>query len=61
MPSQVSATLTFNGTVGTTYYYNTSTFNPGDVQQIALQATSASSLATGRYSYSVQIVDHGTA
>ena len=59
VPSQVSATLTFNGTVGTTYYYNTSTFNPGDVQQIALQATSASSLATGRYSYSMQIVDHG--
>ncbi len=61
VPSQVSATLTFHGTVGTTYYYNTSTLNPGDVQQIALQATSASSLATGRYSYSVQIVDHGTA
>ncbi len=61
VPSQVSATLTFNGTVGTTYYYNTSTLNPGDVQQIALQATSASSLSTGRYSYSVQIVDHGTA
>ena len=60
VPSQVSATLTFNGTVGTTYYYNTSTLNPGDVQQIALQATSASSLATGRYSYSMQIVDHGT-
>ena len=39
VPSQVSATLTFNGSVGTTYYYNTSTLNPGDVQQIALQAT----------------------
>ncbi len=61
VPSQVSATLTFNGTVGTTYYYNTSTLVPGDVQQIALQATTASSLATGRYAYSVQIVDHGTA
>ncbi len=60
VPSQVSATLTFNSTVGTTYYYNTSTLNPGDVQQIALQATGASTLATGRYSYSVQIVDHGT-
>jgi YD repeat-containing protein len=59
VPTKVSATLTFNGTVGTTYYYNTSTLNPGDVQQIALQATSASNLSTGRYSYSVQIVDHG--
>ena len=58
VPSQVSATLTFNGTVGTTYYYNTSTLNPGDVQQIALQPTSAPS--TGRYAYSVQVVDHGT-
>ena len=34
--------------------------NPGDVQQIALQATGASSLATGRYAYSMQIVDYGT-
>jgi len=59
VPSQVSATLTFNGTAGTTYYYNTSTLTPGDVQQIALQANAAS-LATGRYSYSVQVVDHGT-
>ncbi len=50
--------MTFNGSVGTTYYYSTSTLNPGDVQQIALQYPTA--LATGRYSYSVQIVDHGT-
>ena len=28
VPSQVSATLTFNGTVGTTYYYNTSDAQP---------------------------------
>ena len=41
---------------GTTWYYNTSTFIPGDVQQIALQAN-ATSLSTGRYGYSVQIVD----
>ena len=41
---------------GTTWYYNTSTFIPGDVQQIALQAN-ATSLSTGRYSYSVQVVD----
>ena len=58
VPSQVSATLTFNSSVGTTYYYNTSGLNPGDVQQIALQYPTA--LATGRYSYSVQIVDLGS-
>ena len=58
VPSQVSATLTFDGSGGTTYYYNTSTLNPGDIQQIALQPTSA--VSTGRYAYSVQVVDHGT-
>ena len=41
VPSQVSAQLTFDGTALTTYYYSTSTLNPGDVQQIALQATNA--------------------
>jgi RHS repeat-associated protein len=56
VPSAVAATLTFNGTAGTTYYYNTSQLTPGDVQQVALQAN-ASSLGTGRYSYSVQLVD----
>ena len=60
VPSQVSAQLTFNGTALTTYYYSTSTLNPGDVQQIALQATNATSLATGRYAYTATIVDHGT-
>ncbi len=56
VPSKVNATLTFDGTAGTTWYYNTSSFIPGDVQQIALQAD-ATSLSTGRYSYSVQVVD----
>ena len=65
MPSQVSAQLTFNGgTPLTTYYYNTSTgastLNPGDVQQINLQATNATSLSTGRYTYSAQVVDIGS-
>jgi len=54
--SAVNATLTFNSVAGTTWYYNTSQFIPGDVQQIALQAN-ATSLSTGRYSYSAQIVD----
>ena len=48
VPTAVNATLTFNSMVGTTWYYNTSQFTPGDVQQIALQAN-ATSLSTGRY------------
>ena len=56
VPSAVNATLTFNSAAGTTWYYNTSAFIAGDIQQIALQAN-ATSLSTGRYSYSVQVVD----
>ena len=37
VPTAVNATLTFNSVAGTTWYYNTSGFIPGDVQQIALQ------------------------
>ena len=48
VPSAVNATLTFNSVAGTTWYYNTSQFTPGDIQQIALQAN-ATSLSTGRY------------
>ena len=48
--------MTFNGTAGSTYYYNTSGFNPGDVQRIALQAD-ATGLSTGRYGYSIAIGD----
>ncbi len=56
VPSQVSAQLTFNGTTGTKSYYDTSSLSLGDVQQIAPQAD-ASSLATGRYAYSLAIGD----
>ncbi len=55
-PSQVEARLTFNGTPGTAYYYDTSALRPGDIQQIALQVD-ASTLNTGRYSYTVNIYD----
>ena len=55
-PSQVEAQLTFNGTAGTAWYYNTSALQPGDIQQIALQAN-ATSLNTGRYPYTVNIYD----
>jgi RHS repeat-associated protein len=61
VPTKVSGQLTFNGgTPLTAYYYDTSKFNPGDVQQIALEATNATALATNRYSYSAQVVDIGT-
>ncbi len=56
VPSTVTATLTLNGTAGTPVVYDTSTANAGDVIQIALQAN-ATSLATGRYSYSVAVDD----
>ena len=56
MPTKVDATLTFNSVAGTKWVYNTSPFIAGDVQQIALQAN-ATSLSSGRYSYSVQVVD----
>ena len=56
VPTAANATLTFNSSTGTTWYYNTSDWIPGDIQQIALQAN-ATALSTGRYSYSVQTVD----
>src|SRR5262249_55665698 len=52
-PSKVSAKLTFNGTALTTYYYNPSSLTPGDVMQIGLQATNATSLDTGSYPYTM--------
>jgi RHS repeat-associated protein len=55
-PSQVEAKLTFNGSAGTAWYYDTSALRPGDIQQIALQAN-ATGLSTGRYAYTVNIYD----
>src|SRR5207249_10529273 len=59
IPTKVDATLTFNSVVGTKWVYDTSQFIAGDFQQIGLQAD-ATSLSTGRYSYSVQVVDERT-
>jgi RHS repeat-associated protein len=56
VPTKVSAQLTFNSGGGTTYYYDTSNFIPGDIQQIALQAN-ATGLSTGRYNYTGTIAD----
>jgi YD repeat-containing protein len=60
VPSKVSGQLTFNSSALTTYYYDTSLLNPGDVQQIALEATNATTFTTNRYAYSAQVVDIGT-
>ena len=56
LPSQVQAQLSFDSSGGSTYTYNTSSFNPGDIQAIALQAN-ASTLSTGRYGYTVTVAD----
>jgi RHS repeat-associated protein len=59
IPTKVSAQLTFNSISGSTYYYDTSQFIPGDVQQIGLQAD-ATALSTGRYGYTVTVADYRT-
>jgi YD repeat-containing protein len=56
-PTKVSAQLTFDGTAGTAYYYDTSKFTPGDIEAIGLQAD-ATGKSTGRFNYSVQVVDY---
>ncbi len=64
-PSQVSGQITVATTSGTTvytgstWYYNTSQFMPGDIQQIALQANMTGQ-ATGRYNYTATVVDYRT-
>ena len=56
VPSQVSAQLTFDGTAGSTYYYNSSALQPGDIMQIGLQANAAT-LDTGSYPYTMTIAE----
>ena len=55
-PSQVSAQLTFDGTAGSTYYYDTSDLQPGDIMQIGQQAN-ATGLDTGVYPYTMTIAE----
>lgn len=57
VPTKVSASLTFNGSAGSTYFYDTSQFNAGAIEQIALQ-TDATALSTGRYSDTVTVADY---
>ena len=54
-PSEVSAQLTFNGSSGSTYYYNTSTLTPAISSRSPSRPPSAP--ATGRYAYSLAIGD----
>jgi RHS repeat-associated protein len=56
----LTARLTFNGTAGAAAGVGTNIFFPGDTMQIAEQANAAT-LATGRYSYTFQIVDANAA
>ena len=54
VPDEIKAQLTFNGTAATNYSYNTTGLQAGQALRFALQAD-ASSLATGRYAYSVTL------
>jgi RHS repeat-associated protein len=56
VPDRTSVRLTFDGSNGTTYFYDTADFIPGDVARFAVQAN-ATAKATGRYDYSVRVVD----
>src|SRR5262249_13334446 len=53
-PPTVKARLTLNGNAGSFFYYDTSSLNPGDIMQIALQGD-ATGLSTGRYSYQIDV------
>jgi RHS repeat-associated protein len=59
VPTKTSASLTFNGTAGTTYFYDTAKLIAGDIAQFALQAD-ATALSTGRYDYTVTVSDYRT-
>ena len=60
VPSQVSAQLTFDGTASRRITTARARSTPATSSRSRLQATNASSLATGRYAYTMTIVDHGT-
>ena len=54
VPSAISAQLTFNGTAGTSYGYNTYGLSPGRSLRFALQANT-SALSTGRYNWQMDV------
>jgi YD repeat-containing protein len=55
-PTWSSVQLQFNATTGSTYYYNTSQFIPGDIAAIAVQAN-VPTLVTDRYPHTATVVD----
>jgi RHS repeat-associated protein len=57
LPTTVNATLSVNGSAGSTVYYDPSQLNSDDNMEIALQATSSmlSGLSTGRYSWNITV------
>jgi YD repeat-containing protein len=59
VPATITAQLTLNGTAGSTIVYDTSSLNPGDWVQIALQGD-ATSLSTGRYPWQIAITNGTT-
>ncbi|MFI5460085.1 MAG: hypothetical protein ACHRXM_32095, partial [Isosphaerales bacterium] len=65
VPTKVSGQITVKDTggttkyTGTTWYYDTSQFIAGDVQQIGLQSD-MTSVSTGRYNYTATVIDYRT-
>jgi YD repeat-containing protein len=60
LPSTVSAVLTWNGTPGATYTYNTTGAQPGDLLTLAIQEPTTVT-STGAYSWSLSVVmNYGT-
>jgi RHS repeat-associated protein len=64
-PTKVSGQITVKDTsgntkyTGSTWYYDTSQFMPGDIEQIALQADMTGQ-STGRYNYTATVIDYRT-
>ena len=54
VPDEITAQLTYDGTAGTTYEYNTTGLSAGDSLRFALQAD-GSSISTGHYDYSIKL------
>ncbi|GIW88249.1 MAG: hypothetical protein KatS3mg108_2573 [Isosphaeraceae bacterium] len=56
VPTKTSVRLTFDAVDGSTYFYDTADFIAGDIAQFAVQVD-ATAKSTGRYAYSVRVVD----
>jgi RHS repeat-associated protein len=56
VPGTITGQLRFNGTTGSKYTWDSSKANAGDLAHLSIQ-TNATSLATGRYSYTFNVMD----